>query len=84
MINSIYIISPIKLLDQISTPILFIHGDSDNFVPAFMVQAMYERKKEIKSLYLSKGSEHATAFNDNPEEYRRQVSIFISTFLPNE
>ena len=54
-------------------PMLFIHGDSDDFVPTFMVHQLYRVKPQPKRLWITKGAQHALSYTDYPEEYARQI-----------
>lgn len=54
-------------------PMLFIHGDSDDFVPTFMVHQLYRVKPQPKRLWITKGAQHALSYSDYPEEYARQI-----------
>ena len=57
---------------------LFIHGDSDDFVPTAMVHELYQAKAEPKQLWLAQGSAHARAYSDHPAEYTRLVRDFVA------
>lgn len=54
-------------------PMLFIHGDSDDFVPTFMVHQLYRVKPQPKRLWITKGAQHALSYTDYPEDYARQI-----------
>ena len=54
-------------------PMLFIHGDSDDFVPTFMVHQLYRVKPQPKRLWITKGAQHARSYTDYPEDYARQI-----------
>lgn len=60
-------------------PMLFIHGDSDTFVPTYMIQENYEAYPGPKQQWLAPGSEHAKSVLDHPEEYRKVLVQFLST-----
>lgn len=62
-------------------PMLFIHGDSDDFVPTEMVRRLYAVKPGVKQLWLAPGSQHARAYSDHPDEYTQLVSDFISSVV---
>ena len=57
-------------------PMLFIHGDNDSFVPTRMVYPLYAAKVGAKQLWISKGAEHAQAYQAHKEEYIRQLRQF--------
>lgn len=71
--------SPIKNIDKISKPMLFIHGDSDAFIPTAMVYDLYNKKTGIKVLYIAKGAGHASSFSVNKAKYRLEIISFLDT-----
>lgn len=62
-------------------PMLFIHGDKDDFVPYRMLQPLYEAKRNgRKAIFIAKGSVHAMAYSDHHEEYTRKVKEFVDGY----
>lgn len=74
-------VSPIRAVSHSNTPILFIHGMEDKYVPAIMSKEMYQCKKGPKEIYLVEGAKHAGACKSNYEEYEKRVKDFINKFL---
>lgn len=70
-------VSPIKGLEKTKTPILFIHGKEDRFIPLQMTLDMFKRKRDNKKLYLVPRAGHAEAFNVDPKGYEQKVIDFI-------
>lgn len=71
--------SPLEAMKATSLPILFIHGDSDAYVPTSMVYTLYEAKtKGDKELWLGVGSKHAESYYDHKEEYIQKMREFLS------
>lgn len=71
--------SPIRQVENSTKPMLFIHGDSDDFVPSWMVHPLYEAKRQgRKAIFIAKGSAHAMAYRDHHEEYTKVVRAFLS------
>jgi fermentation-respiration switch protein FrsA (DUF1100 family) len=68
--------SPIESVKKCTLPMLFIHGESDDFVPFWMVHPLYEAKSGEKYLWIAPGSGHGKAFIDHREEYIRQIEEF--------
>lgn len=68
-------------VDQVSKstlPILFIHGDNDDFVLTSDVYEVYNAKTEgYKEIWLAPGSAHAMSYKDHPEEYTTRVRSFL-------
>ena len=73
--------SPLKQVAKCKRPMLFIHGDNDDFVPSAMVHPLYNAKPEPKALWIAKGTKHARSFHDYPEEYAKQVSDFVNRYI---
>ena len=73
-------VSPKKGVIKAKTPILFIHGDKDTFVPTRMSVEMSKLGEGIRELYLCKGAEHAQSATLSPEEYREKVTEFINKY----
>jgi uncharacterized protein len=72
-------VSPISELNKTKTPILFIHGNQDGYIPSCMSTSMYQsRTSGTTRLYLSPGAKHAEAFSSNPAEYQKQVAAFLA------
>lgn len=51
-----------KALEKNKIPVLFIHGDKDNFVPEYMSHENYKACKAEKELLIVPNAEHAVAF----------------------
>ena len=73
-------VSPINGVRKSKTPILFIHGDQDNYVPYQMTIQMYEECSAPKKLYLAKGAIHANSVVVDYEEYKRVINHFIQKY----
>ncbi|HWT27526.1 MAG TPA: alpha/beta hydrolase [Mobilitalea sp.] len=70
-------VSPIRVVSKTNTPILFIHGKKDSFVPTFMSKQMYACKQNNKGIYLVAGAKHAESYCVNRKGYERRVKEFI-------
>lgn len=78
--------SPLRQVAKSRLPMLFIHGDADDYVPTWMVYPLFKAKvqpigkdgKVDKELWIAKGTQHALAFHDYPEEYSRRVREFVT------
>ena len=62
-------------------PMLFIHGDADDYVPTWMVYPLYEAKPGEKELWLVPGAGHAYSYRDNREEYTAVVREFVGKYV---
>ncbi len=70
-------VNSVDCVKNANIPIMFIHGDSDNFVPTEMVYRVYEACRSEKELYVVPGAAHAMAEFKNPAEYYDRVNAFI-------
>lgn len=73
--------SAIKQVRKSKTPILFIHGDTDLFVPTAMVNELYEQGPEQKELLIIPGAGHGLARHTDPDKYDRTVIGFIQKHI---
>lgn len=69
--------SSVKQLAKAKVPILFIHGDKDDFVPFYMLDKVYSAANCKKEKLVIKGAGHAKAATVNPKKYWETVREFI-------
>lgn len=68
----------IKQVAKCQKPMLFIHGDADDFVPTEMVYKCYEAKVNgYKELWIVPGAEHARSIHHCWDEYCQRCEDFI-------
>ena len=71
--------SSTKQLAKCERPMLFIHGDADDFVPFKHLQLNYDAKvKGYKEMWVAPGAVHANAYAKYPEEYKQRVREFLA------
>ena len=71
--------SSVKQLAKCDRPMLFIHGDADDFVPFEHLQLNYDAKVNgYKEMWVAPGAVHANAYAKYPEEYTRRVRDFLA------
>lgn len=70
-------VSPIKNIKNIKAPILFIHGEKDDYIPNYMSKDMYSKNPVLNRLYISPNSSHAESYIKNPKEYTNIVETFL-------
>lgn len=73
--------SALKQVARCRLPMLFIHGDADDFVPTEMVYPLYEVKPGEKELWVVPGAAHAASYRDRREEYTRRVGEFVGRYI---
>lgn len=74
-------VSPIKVICEVDTPVLFIHGKIDNLVPAVMSRQMYHCKKKNKAIYLVAKARHAGSYCKNKANYEKRVREFLNYYM---
>lgn len=70
-----------KQLAKNHTPILFIHGKKDTFVPFSMLNEVYQSTNAPKEKYIVTKAEHATAYKTNPKAYQQKIQQFLNKYL---
>ena len=69
-------------LKKSKTPMLFIHGDKDTFVPFEMLEKVYSANPDIeKEKYIVCGATHAYSASCDTENYFKKVFEFISKYI---
>lgn len=68
----------VKQLKKNKTPMLFIHGDKDDFVPFYMLDEVYAATDAPKEKYVVAGAGHAQAMSKDPAKYKETVENFIA------
>lgn len=74
--------SAVESLRQARVPMLFIHGDADEFVPFSMLDECYEAcASAVKEKLVVEGAGHGLSASTDPELYWETVDAFISDNL---
>ena len=73
--------SSLEQVKKSRLPMLFIHGDADDYVPTRMVYPLYGAKPGDKELWVVPGASHANSYRDNREEYTRRVGEFVGRYI---
>lgn len=68
--------SPVEAVARSKTPIVFIHGDNDDFVPHAMSVECFEAASAPKKLVTIEGAGHGLAFPVNPNKYVESLREF--------
>ncbi|WP_428909007.1 alpha/beta hydrolase [Niallia sp. Krafla_26] len=78
---SLHDISPISFVHNIKHPVLFIHSKKDDYILPAMTEALYEKKKGPKKLFLAENGAHAQSLNENKEDYEAAIDSFLQEFI---
>ncbi|WP_439743745.1 alpha/beta hydrolase [Bacillus pseudomycoides] len=74
--------SAVKQVAKSKTPMLFIHGDADTFVPFEMLDEVYNAAKVEKEKLIVPGAGHGEAEKIDSEKYWNTVWGFIGKYIP--
>lgn len=77
----LYQASALSQVAKSSTPMLFIHGDQDTFVPFEMVNQVYEAAGVEKEKLVIPGAQHGDAVKVNPKLYWETIWNFVSHYI---
>ena len=69
--------SALRQVAKCQYPMFFIHGDSDDFVPTYMVHELYNAKPDPKTLWVTKNTDHAHSYKNHRAEYVARVRRFL-------
>ena len=75
--------SSINQVKKSITPILYIHGDKDDFVPYYMMDELYNATNSEKEKLTIEGGEHANSDLVNPKLYWSTVNSFLEKYIEN-
>lgn len=70
-------VSPLAAVRQVTTPLLFLHGEKDVLVPVEMSRQLYRNGIGHREIYTFANAGHATAIFKNKEGYRTVIYRFI-------
>lgn len=73
--------SAVKQVAKSKTPILFIHGEEDTFVPFFMLDKVYEAANCEKEKLIVPGASHAASAEIAPDLYKKTVEAFLAKYI---
>ncbi len=77
-------VSPLEALRNSKLPVIFIHGDADDYVPYEMSVENYNACISTKRLVRIEGAGHGIAFLKAPEKYYRELREFFEPLLSEE
>ncbi|ERJ13412.1 alpha/beta hydrolase [Haloplasma contractile] len=66
------------------TPMLFVHGSNDQFVPTDMVYKLYDSAKVDKELVIIDGAGHCVSYFKDSRKYEDAIERFIKKYFNNK
>ena len=69
--------SPVEAVKNCTVPVIFFHGDADDYVPSEMSRVNYEACNSQKELVMIPGAGHGLAYPVAPEEYVAAMKKFF-------
>ena len=73
--------SSVEQLKKCKTPILFIHGEKDDYVPFEMLQKNFDAADCEKEMLVVPDATHADSYKVNPELYWNKVEEFTNKYI---
>lgn len=70
--------SPIEAIKKCKLPIIFIHGDADDFVPCYMSKNVYEACTSTKQLVFINNAGHGIAYLVDSKKYLDEIEDFFN------
>lgn len=74
----------VALAPLAGTPLLFVHGTGDRWIPLGQAERLYEAAPQPKELWLVKGAHHCGAYFVDRMVYSARVAAFFEGHLPRE
>lgn len=74
-------VNPLQQVQKSQTPILFVHGNQDNFVPFSMLDQLYNAARCPKEKLVIKGAGHANSCSVDAQLYYQTIFQFIEKHL---
>lgn len=72
---------PIDQVKKSVTPMLFIHGSADTFVPYAMLEPLYEACSAPKEKLIIEGAGHGKSSSVDPDTYWSTVTAFLNQYI---
>jgi len=69
--------SPVEAMKRCRVPVLFFHGEADDYVPCEMSRENYAACAAPKKLVTTPGAGHGMCYLVDPENYREQMKTFF-------
>ena len=76
--------SPLRVVQQVTTPVLYIHGEADRLVPASMSQQLYSMTKGQRQIQLFPRADHVSSIYTDRSRYRTVVQGFARSIQESQ
>ena len=76
--------SPLRVVQQVTTPVLYIHGEADRLVPASMSQQLYSMTKGQRQIQLFPRADHVSSIYTDRSRYRMVVQGFARSIQESQ
>ena len=70
----------VKQVAKSKTPMLFIHGSNDTFVPSDMLDKVYEAANVPKEKFIVEGAGHSLAESVARDSYWKTINNFLAKY----
>jgi uncharacterized protein len=74
-------VSPISVIKNIKSPVLFIHSAKDDYILPEMTKKLFELKEGPKKLFIAENGKHAYSFGENKAEYESVIDQFLDEMI---
>jgi fermentation-respiration switch protein FrsA (DUF1100 family) len=71
-------LSPLSAVKKSKTPIIFFHGEADEFIPYTMTEQLYNECSSKKELFIVPNADHGISYLIEPDKYVNYVKSFFS------
>ena len=72
--------SPLDAVRCAKKPVLFIHGEKDDYVPTFMQGTLYDACPTKKERLVVPGAVHARSYYTAPALYQKTITEFMEQY----
>ena len=71
----------VPALKRLRKPVLFMHGERDNYISTDQAHLLYGSTAAEKQLWIAPNADHNRAVDADPDEYRRRIVRFLRSSL---
>ena len=69
--------SPLDAMKRCKVPVIFFHGEQDDFVPCWMSREVFDACPTKKQIITIPGADHGLSYAVDPERYLRELRAFF-------